>query len=850
MFAGWLLTASALVLPGAASPAPGASATAVPAARLVGVRVEPERVELRGSNALQTILVTGRYSDGNLRDLTPQARLTPARPGLVEVRGSQLRAQRDGEAMVTVAVPGAPAARLPVSVTETARPAPVSLRDDVIPALTKLGCNAGACHGTPNGKGGFRLSLQGYAPDFDFAQLALQGAGRRTNRVDPGSSLILLKSTAKVPHGGGRRLWETYPEFQVLTRWMAEGLRDDPRDHPAVERLEVTPAKRVLLKPARRQQLVVTATFADGTRRDVTPLVKFSSSDDSIANVSREGVVEAQHRGEVAVQCRYQHLVQSVRLTFIEPVPGFRWPNPPAANAIDRDVFAKLRLLQIPPSDLCTDPEFIRRVYLDALGILPTAEEVTQFLAECEVERASGVERLASASGPATPNAQRPGTREAGGPGARARLIDRVLARPEFADFWALKWADLLRVNEANLTPEGVKGYHRWLQESMAADRPMDQFVREMLTAQGAADEHPAANFYRATSEPENWMEVTAQVFMGVRISCARCHNHPFERWTQDEYYQLAAFFGQVQKRESGRRNNRTALISLDTGAEVIQPRTGRVMRPKFLGGPQPQIPADTDRRPYLAEWLTAKDNPFFARALANRVWFHVVGRGVVEPVDDFRDSNPPANDALLATLTQEFVRGGLRIRPLVRFIMNSRTYQLSARSNPLNRGDTLYSSHAVTRLMTAEQLLDAISAFTGVPEAFEGFPAGTRAAQLPGSQVSSPFLKTFGRPERTLSCECERESGSNLYQALQLITGRSLNDKLRSDTGRIAALAGSDRPPDAIVDELYLAALSRYPSPREREAARKHLAAGNRRAALEDLGWVLVNDKEFLFRH
>jgi hypothetical protein len=809
--------------------------------RLLEIRLAPEAVSLAGRRAQQVLLVTGRYSDGNVRDLTAQARLAIADPGVAVVKGNTIRPAGNGATRVTASVAGAPPASVAVTVRDAMAEAPVSFRDDVIPALTRLGCNQGACHGTPNGKSGFRLSLQGYAPEFDYAQLVLQGNGRRANRSDPGGSLMLLKPMAKLPHGGGKRLSPEFHEFDILTRWIAEGLRDDPPDRPSLERLEVTPAKRVLLGPARSQLLLVQATFSDGSRRDVTSLTRFSSSDDGIATVSRDGLVEAQRRGEVAILCRYQHLVQTVRLTFVVDVPGFAWISPPEYNAIDRDVFSKLRLLQIPPSDLCSDEEFIRRVYLDGIGVLPTPDEVRKFLGECAAERKSAPSGEPRSAQHSAPNTHHPS------PNTRQRLIDQVLQRPEFADFWALKWADVLRVSETTLQEEGVRKYHGWIRDSIAADKPMDQFVRELLTADGRGTDNPPANFYRAVTEPQNWMEVTSQVFMGVRVSCARCHNHPFDRWTQDEYYELAAFFSQVRSREHGRRDQ---AISLDPSGEVVQPRTGKIMKPKLLGGDFPSIPGDADRRTYLARWLTAPDNPFFARALANRVWFHVVGRGIVEPVDDFRDSNPPANDALLATLAKEFIHGGFRLRPLVRFIMNSRAYQLSARPTKLNAEDGLYFSHAVTRLLTAEQLLDAISSVTGVPEDFQGFPSGTRAAQLPGSRVGSPFLKVFGRPDRNLSCECERERDPNLFQALQLITGRGLHARLKSESGRIAALARSSSPPDEIIDELYLAALTRSPTAVERQAARRHLERGDRRAALEDLGWVLVNAKEFLFRH
>ncbi len=804
-----------------------------------------------------------------MRDLTGEATFDTGSPAIAAVHGNVVRPVAEGVTSLTVRVPGAAPARVRV-IVRAAPARAVSFRQEVIPALTRAGCNAGACHGTPNGKSGFRLSLQGYAPEFDYAQLALQAGGRRANRADPGASLLLLKPMARLPHGGGRRLTETMPEFVVLTRWIAEGLRDDPPDLPRVERLEVTPAARVLLHPARSQQLLVRAFFSDGTRRDVTPLAKFSPSDDTVATVSREGQVHGLRRGEAAIQCRYQHLVANVRLTFVRPVPGFTWPDPPAAHAIDRALEAKQKLLRIPPSDIASDGEFLRRAFLDTIGLLPTAEEARAFLGECarassvDVRRYGSVDertrgrkdgRTRAGAAVAGPSSTRPYTRTSI-PSSRARLIDRLLQRPEFADQWALKWADLLRVNEAALREDGVRVYHRWLREAVAADMPLDRFARELLVATGRPTEQAPANFYYAVADPENWMETTAQLFLGVRINCARCHNHPFDRWTQDEYYQLAAFFAQVQRRggaptEGGSRR-RERLVTLDPHGEVIQPRTGKVMLPKLLGGPVLTIPPGEDRRPHLAQWLVSKENPFFARALANRIWFHVIGRGVVEPVDDFRSSNPPVSDALLGALADELVKHGFRLRPLVRFIMTSRAYQRSARPERLNRDDTLYFSRAEPRMLTAEQLLDAISQFTGVPERFEGFPEGTRAGQLPGVRLPNrmPFLKAFGRPDRTLACECERERDSNLYQALQLITSRTIDARLRSDQGRLARLAASKEPTDRLLDDLFLSAFTRLPTPKERAAARRHLASGNRRQAFEDLGWALINSKEFVFRH
>jgi hypothetical protein len=423
------------------------------------------------------------------------------------------------------------------------------------------------------------------------------------------------------------------------------------------------------------------------------------------------------------------------------------------------------------------------------------------------------------------------------------------MGRPEFYDFWTLKFADILRSNGRLIQAKGTYVFNRWIREQLERDTPMDQFVRALLTADGSAMRNPAANYYRISRDPENSVETTAQLFLGVRIQCAKCHNHPFERWTQDDYYGFAAFFSRV-KQKNGPLPDDEVIFSASQG-EVRQPRTGKVMKPKALGGPTFDDAAHTDRRESLASWLTGPDNPFFARSLVNRVWFHLVGRGIVEPVDDFRDSNPASNDELLDGLTAEFVQGDFDLKSLIRTILKSRTYQLGARTNELNADDTLYFSHAYTKLLPAEVLLDAISTVTGTVTPFEGLPKGARATQIPDGKMENPFLKTFGRPARELACECERESDSNLSQALQLIGGATVNGKLRDDNGRMAQLAKSDKTPEQISRELYLVALSREPSSTELEAAVKHLSgAADRRQAVEDLGWVLINSKEFLFRH
>jgi hypothetical protein len=821
----------------AAAPVAAATASKAPQAKLVQIRVEPGALELTGERDRARLVVTGRYSDGSVRDLTSAARLRSSQPEVARIETGAGEGARtpvvlpagDGAATITASVPGVAPAVAQVSVKGSRKPEPVSFHHEVIPVLTRAGCNMGTCHGTPTGKGGFRLSLQGFAPGTDYEHLTREAGGRRASRSAPEASLILKKPLGRVPHRGGQRFGPESPEHQLLRRWIAEGLRSDPPEAPRLVRLEVLPATRMLMKPARTQQLVVRAHFSDGGQRDVSHLVKFSSSDEAIAQVTSDGLVTGQRRGEAAILCRYEHLVGSARFTFLDPVPEFRWPSPVARNYVDQHVFARLRLMRFPPADLTTDAEFLRRATLDTLGVLPTPDEVRDFLAD-------------------------------GSPDKREKLIDRLLERPEFADLWAMKWSDLLRVREETLDGTGARAYHAWIREAIAAKKPLDQFARELITASGDIDSSPPANFYRAVSDPTNWMETTAQLFMGRRVQCAKCHNHPFDRMTQDEYYSLAAFFSQVQVQtrsrpdDQGRRRRRGAplrTVALDPDAQMVQPRTGEVMPPRFPGGAAPPVAPESDRRQVLARWLTDSTNPYFAPAMANRIWFHLMGRGIVEPVDDFRETNPSTNDALLKALAQDLVAHRYDLRHLVRAIMRSTTYQLSARPHPLSREDTVYFSHAVPRLLPAEVLFDAVSTATGVAEPFPGLPETTRAVLLPGTAQKVPFLAAFGRPARTLACECERDREPTLYQALQLISSRMVERKLQSDQGRVARLVAAQTPDAAAIEELYLATLSRPPTPPERQAALAALRGSeNRRAGLEDLLWALLNAKEFLFRH
>ena len=783
------------------------------------VAIEPGSATLTGRRATRQMLATGSYEDGSVRDLTRALEWASLNPEVATVSPEgRVTPLSDGEAIL-VARGGSVDVRASVRVEKFGEPAPVSFRRDVIPALSQAGCNMGSCHGTPTGKGGFRLSLRGYIPDQDFAVLTREAAGRRIDPLRPETSMLLRKPLGEISHEGGLRLDRSSKTYEFLRDWIAEGGKNDPTS-PAAASLAIAPGPRVLNAPASTQQVSVVAVSADGSARDVTPLCYYNSSSPEIADVDTSGFVTFKGPGEVAIIAHYLDLVANVRLTHLVDVPGFAAVNVPTDNPIDRAVFAKLNRMRIRPSEPCTDAEFLRRSYLDTLGVLPSPEEVRAF-------------------------------REDGAPDKRAKLVDGLLARPEFLDFWTLKFADILRSNGRLIQSKGTHVFQRWIRESLAGDKPMDQFVRELLTADGSTFQNPAANYYRISRDPETSVETTAQLFLGVRIQCAKCHNHPFERWTQDDYYGFAAFFSKVRQKKGNQPDEEVIFAAKD--GDVTQPRTGKVMPPKALGGPvlAPLDGSDEDRRDKLAEWLTGDENPFFARSLANRVWYHLMGRGVVEPVDDFRDSNPASNDELLDALADSFAESGYDLKGLVRAILTSRAYGLSARTNEFNADDTLYFSHAYSKLLPAEVLLDAISAVTGSGTKFDGLPPGTRATQLPDGKMENPFLKTFGRPARELACECERESDANLSQALQLIGGATVNGKLRDDSGRIARLAKEAPSPEAIVTELYLRAVSREPNPVEMEVALNHLqAAADRRQAVEDLGWALINSKEFLFRH
>lgn len=791
--------------------------------------VQPSNITLNGPRAMQQIIVTGKYADGLERDLSACCTLSAEPADVVRIgENGFLQPIKEGTATLVVKT-AAQTARVSVTVKDMGTPHPVSFRNEFMAALNVSGCNMGACHGTPSGKGGFKLTLRGYGPAQDYLQLTRDVLGRRTDRINPDASLILQKGLGLVPHEGGQRVAANGIPHQTIRTWLTEGLQDDPAKLAEAVKIEVVPGARLLKSPSKWQQLAVLAHYADGSICDVTRLTVFTSSDNQVADVNANGLVEFYQSGEVAINCRYLLIMEPVRLTYLEPRDQFTWSNPPENNYVDKHVFAKLKMLSILPSDLCTDQEFVRRIYLDVCGILPKPEEVKTFLDDKS-------------------------------PNKRAALIDQLLDRPEFADFWTMKWSDVLRSNRKQIQMKGIYVFQQWLRHHMARNTPFDQIVREIVTANGSTFANPAANFYRISRDPESLAETTAQLFFGIRMQCAKCHNHPFERWTQNDYYSLAAFFVRIGRKKDALEAGATPK---DGGAEFIySERAGELTRnlligngltfkPKYMGGPIAEVKPGEDRREVLARWLTGKDNPFFPKSVVNRIWFHLNGRGIVDPVDDFRDSNPSANDELLDALAKDFVGRKFDMKAIIRTICNSRTYQLSAQSNDTNREDVKYFSHATTKLLPAEPLLDAICQATDVPEKFAGLPLGTRATQLPDGEVQHVFLKTFGQPGRELACECERESDSNLAQALQLINGPTINEKTRNGNNRVGKLLAKKLPDKEVLDQLYLATLSRLPLEGEVKAALDHIGkATDKRKAWEDVQWALLNAKEFLFRH
>jgi Protein of unknown function (DUF1549)/Protein of unknown function (DUF1553) len=697
----------------------------------------------------------------------------------------------------------------------------LSFVKDIVPIFTKSGCANSNCHGSIRGQAGFKLSLFGYEPDLDFDAIVKAQDGRRVNRTDPSKSLILLKPTFSIPHGGGQRFQVGSLEYEAILDWIRDGATYDSAGSPRLKILRVTPEEITLVGIGTKHQLAATGTYTDGSTEDLTRKVQYMPNDESVVEVSPSGEIKTLRAGETAIMVRTLGKAVAARIAVVAQPPMANYPDVARNNFIDDLVFAKLKRLNIVPSPLSSDSEFLRRVYLDTVGLLPALDESREFL-------------------------------ESKDPDKRAKLIDELVARPEFAELWATRFADLFRTGLLDQGHKGGRLMYNWLRKSVMEDKPYNQFATELLTASGQLKFNPTANFYYVTefSEPENIATNISQVFLGVRLECARCHNHPWEKWTQDDFWGFAAFFGRMGIKDT--YENDESQVLLKVKGEVIHPKTKKAVAPKYLDGPNEVEQADEDVREKLAAWITSPKNPWFPRAIMNRMVKHYLGRGLVEPVDDFRVTNPPSNQALLDALAKDFVENGYHLKHTARLILNSRVYQLSSEPNETNRGDPInYSRYYVKRLM-AEQLADSITEVTGVPEKYPGYMLGTRAMEIPQG-APSYFLATFGRM-KAREVICERDAQPDMVQAMHLISGETLARQTTAKGGLLDQwLADSSLTDEGVVRRIFLASVVREPDRREMEVALLPIAAkgaGARRQAFEDVLWSIFNSKEFLFNH
>ncbi|MBS0210957.1 MAG: DUF1553 domain-containing protein [Planctomycetes bacterium] len=763
-------------------------------------------------------------------DLTNQATFKSSDDKIVTVTPTgRLRARGNGKATITVQVAKREKSiTVPVEVTDVLATGKVNFTTDISPLLSKAGCNAAACHASQHGKGGFKLSVFGYAPDEDYQAMVRDRQGRRANLNDPEQSLVLMKPTGHVVHGGGRRLQDSGIECEILRAWLAAGAPAPKADDPHVAKLTVYPDQRVCGTGV-DQQLRVDATYSNGTTRDVTAMAKFDTPDESVAKVDRNGHFQTVGRGQAPVLVRYegQAAVCMVVVPFSTDVKLAGWKN---SNFVDELASAKFKQLGIEPSPLCDDSTFLRRAFLDAVGTLPSIDETKAFLASKE-------------------------------PKKREHLIDRLLGltgdpkldvhNNDYAAYWSVKWADLIRSSSDTLGEQGMWAMHNWILESMRANKPIDQFVRELITAQGSIYRNGPANYYRVATNPEDLAETTAQLFLGVRLTCAKCHHHPFEKYSQQDYYSFAAFFSRVGTKNSLEFGlfSREQVVMVKSAGEVRHPKTGKTLTPTPLEG-EPVADA-SDRRVPLAAWLTSAENPFFARNIVNRYVANLLGHGLVEPVDDMRATNPATNPALLDALARDFTAHKFDVKHLMRVIMTSRLYQLDSQPTEANAADSKFFSHYTVKRLAAEPLLDAIDFVTGTQTKFKSLPLGTRAIELPDSNYPDYFLNTFGKPRRATVCECERVADENLSQALHTLNGDTLSAKINDSKGRLRVALNAKKPANEIIDELYLATLSRLPSENERKTCEKLLAESpSLQVFCEDLLWSLINSKHFLFVH
>ena len=796
--------------------------------QLQSLRIEPnidsKGFTIRGREARQQLFVTGTYSSGQFRDHTAGTRFTSEPAGVVSIDDSALVTPlADGVATITATGPNGMKTTIQATVAGFKDDLPINFKNQIVPIFTKLGCNSGGCHGKASGQNGFKLSLLGFYPDEDYEFLVKEARGRRIFPTSAGQSLLLTKPTGRSPHGGGKRMDVTGYEYRLIARWIEQGMPAGAKDDPEVTGIKCLPEGRVMDRGA-NQQITVLATYSDGTTEDVTRMALYEPNDTEMAEVTNVGLVKTLDlAGQVAIMARYQGQVSTFRATI--PLGAEIAALPPERNFIDKAVMGKLRVLGIPPSPLCDDATFLRRVSVDIAGKVPTETEVREFVASQDPQK-------------------------------RDKAIDQLLESPEYADLFANKWNLVLRNKKRQPTDTtGTYAFYQWIRRSIYENKPYDQLVREVITAAGDPEFNPPVVWYREVSQLNEQVEDTAQLFLGLRIQCARCHHHPFEKWSQDDYYGVAAFFSRVgTKVVPGGNQQRDKRVFHNEGmASAKNPRSGRDLKPTGLGTPALEIAADRDPRNYLVDWMVAENNPFFAHSLVNRYWKHFFDRGIVEPEDDMRETNPPSNPELLQELAKHFIAHKFDLKDLVRTICQSSTYQLSSLPNDYNVRDKQNFSRYYPKRLKAEVLYDALHQVTATDQNYTGLPAGTRAIQLPDATIGPYFLKVFGQPQGDTACECERSQEANLAQSLHLLNSGEIQNKISSGSGRAALLANDkDRPEEEKIKELYRWVYAREPNAEEMQIALGHISKNeaNKKAAYEDILWALINTKEFLFNH
>jgi hypothetical protein len=799
---------------------------------LKALTVHPASVTLTGSDDARQLILTGVLTDGRLQDLTGDVQYVVSNPKLARVTaGGRVVPLADGQAEITASF-GNHSVKLPLVTQKITENLPINFTNHIVPVFTKLGCNSGGCHGKASGQNNFRLSLLGFEPDLDYTTLVKETRGRRVFPAAPDASLLLTKGTGLVAHGGGKKLERDSDEYKLVRRWIAAGMPlGSPKD-PTLSKISISPEHRILTRQ-NKQQFAVYAHYTDGSVEDITRRAQYESNDQEIATVDANGLVRTlSMSGEAAIMARYQGMVITFRATVpvTNTAPAFSFA---AQTPVDTFTAKKWKELSLIPSGLCSDEQFIRRVSLDLTGTLPTPVQVNAFLQNQD-------------------------------PKKRDQLVDALLESPEYAYYFANKWADILRVkrgrDNGGARAMGTFSFHAWIRQAVASDKPYDQFVREILGATGEESKSPPTVWYKDLQKEEQFVDDAAQVFLGLRIACANCHHHPYEKWGQDDYWNLASFFSRVGRKNvpviggDPNRNAQTTLIYTKSNGQVTNKRTGQPAKHKPLDGAEMTIASDEDPRQKLVDWMVDPKNPFFAKAVANRYWAHFFGRGIVDPLDDMRITNPPSNPELLDALAKTLIDNRYSLKTLVKTIVKSRTYQLSPVPTESNKHDKQNYARYYPKRLSAEVLLDAVCQVTDSPTQFNGLPkdrfAPNRAIMLPDESYQSYFLDVFGRPQRISACECERVSEANLAQALHLLNSDEVQGKLTRGGARADALAKDKRADAAKVEELFLWAFARKPSENDLKKALEHIEkhTANKKLAYENILWALLNTKEFVF--